>query len=209
MQRGFDNQSVIFLSTLPARGATHRITQLEAKCKISIHAPREGSDQGFYRGGMKGAEFLSTLPARGATGYLAAGHKLIQFLSTLPARGATLCRGSHLYQCLISIHAPREGSDPAFLSSRSLPGNFYPRSPRGERRYSCYAPFKNKTNFYPRSPRGERLVKLLFFHQAARISIHAPREGSDIVEQRMYTVIMNFYPRSPRGERRDEITILE
>ena len=148
---------------------------------------------------------------------------------------------------MISIHAPREGSDCLFFDpdlatcrflstlpargatfrhhfrERRLP-HFYPRSPRGERRPSkrqsrCTA------DFYPRSPRGERLV---FISQALAdilISIHAPREGSDI--QAIPTLVANipisihapregsddsvplpggetayFYPRSPRGERR-------
>ena len=34
---------------------------------------------------------------------------------------------------LISIHAPRVGSDVPFVESQAIPGNFYPRSPRGER----------------------------------------------------------------------------
>ena len=35
---------VIFLSTLPARGATRALRGAASVCKISIHAPREGSD---------------------------------------------------------------------------------------------------------------------------------------------------------------------
>ena len=61
----------------------------------------------------RAARFLSTLPARGATGdkkewYLDA----YKFLSTLPARGATAQpAGLAFDDLLISIHAPREGSD--------------------------------------------------------------------------------------------------
>ena len=100
---------------------------------ISIHAPREGSDPGSLLGSRARRPFLSTLPARGATppsvsmytgwGFLstlpargatrprAAGAHTAKFLSTLPARGATLGRGKSLSEALISIHAPREGSD--------------------------------------------------------------------------------------------------
>ena len=78
---------------------------------------------------------------------------------------------------VISIHAPREGSDSWRM--RSPPGsrNFYPRSPRGERqpRSACRG---CHGYFYPRSPRGERHVR----------NIPA-------------TAIVYFYPRSPRGER--------
>ena len=124
---------LIFLSTLPARGATIRARPIMNFLKISIHAPREGSDRpnrtqptktrNFYprspRGerlsadsgvGNKGV-FLSTLPARGATCADVHVDKAVIFLSTLPARGATL--------------RPARPSAPA--------SDFYPRSPRGER----------------------------------------------------------------------------
>ena len=60
--------------------------------------------------------FLSTLPARGATQLIETSILAeAEFLSTLPARGATwpaLSRSPAVK--LISIHAPREGSDGPF-----------------------------------------------------------------------------------------------
>ena len=102
----------VFLSTLPARGATGNeadslsghsnfyprsprgerqflIQGLQHLRVISIHAPREGSD------------FISCFAAAGIS----------SFLSTLPARGAT---------CFALISFPPVSY-------------FYPRSPRGER----------------------------------------------------------------------------
>ena len=83
--------------------------------------------------------------------------------------------------------------------------NFYPRSPRGERRKLSYAlygreeflstlPARGATqisrergqvenHFYPRSPRGERHAGLDFVGCEIDISIHAPREGSDLLAQ--------------------------
>ena len=64
--------------------------------------------------------FLSTLPVRGATrrsGGTDAGG--FPFLSTLPVRGATPCTSWAGAEGLISIHAPREGSDGGHL----FPGN--------------------------------------------------------------------------------------
>ena len=106
-----------------------------AVIKISIHAPREGSDAGGYARQPDMIVFLSTLPARGATRWKPSLARWSPaFLSTLPARGATkiceTCEGL----IGISIHAPREGSDLRSQSSKhSLAINFYPRSPRGER----------------------------------------------------------------------------
>ena len=57
---------------------------------------------------------------------------------------------------MISIHAPRVGSDQAVAVSKMLRPNFNPRSPRGERRNAMGA-VKNALDFNPRSPRGERL----------------------------------------------------
>ena len=102
----------------------------------------------------------------------------IQFLSTLPARGATFLGVFVKPQTDISIHAPRDGSDPSQQALRIGATYFYPRSPRGER---------------PRQP--ARLKS------APPISIHAPREGSDYRKIILHARMVYFYPRSPRGER--------
>ena len=146
---------------------------------ISIHAPREGSDDDLRPTGGPNHKFLSTLPARGATVHDAVLHRRpAEFLSTLPARGATRsaskgstaasflstlpARGATKFCCEnglikeISIHAPREGSDAQRSGSQSrCTADFYPRSPRGERQGRLLEP-RNQSNFYPRSPRGER-----------------------------------------------------
>ena len=57
--------------------------------------------------------FQSTLPARGATQIARDLLYYNQFQSTLPARGATKNFLKNLLTIRISIHAPREGSDPA------------------------------------------------------------------------------------------------
>ena len=82
-----------FLSTLPARGATLTKSRPRWTLRpISIHAPREGSDNAGRMDSYHAAEFLSTLPARGATQERFVQEYLVDlFLSTLPARGATRC----------------------------------------------------------------------------------------------------------------------
>ena len=55
--------------------------------------------------------FQSTLPARGATISQLSGTPSNEFQSTLPARGATRPVKIGFIISLISIHAPREGSD--------------------------------------------------------------------------------------------------
>ena len=195
----------LFLSTLPARGATQVWRAVWPCGYISIHAPREGSDVHSWRLLSKIKQFLSTLPARGATSAITLlWVRPTIFLSTLPARGAT--RSSHWgpRSSMISIHAPREGSDGAGggVSQMQLL-HFYPRSPRGERLSAGSELLSALGDFYPRSPRGERPPRMS--SMAARrsflstlpargatgggdaegvvgkvISIHAPREGSDL-----------------------------
>ena len=102
-----------FQSTLPARGATEILRDFtKAEDKISIHAPRTGSDEMCCCYSIR-CRFQSTLPARGATSLanLKKG-KRFGFQSTLPARGATeILRDFTKAEDKISIHAPRTGSD--------------------------------------------------------------------------------------------------
>ena len=167
----------LFQSTLPARGATggdagqHRHRHFNPRSphgerrgaaqscvpqrKISIHAPRTGSD---HRGGQPhganapfqstlpargativasyralGFEFQSTLPARGATSGSTQRTSEFSFQSTLPARGATSIIDGITGSIDISIHAPRTGSDRAGRAGVCDAGHFNPRSPHGER----------------------------------------------------------------------------
>ena len=102
-----------FQSTLPARGATRRAADLSTGKRISIHAPRTGSDFSTPEGVAPLEKFQSTLPARGATASKSSRAMRPEnfnprsphgerprvlytvtpsgsFQSTLPARGATL-----------------------------------------------------------------------------------------------------------------------
>ena len=82
------DEGKIFQSTLPARGATAVFNRFRWYIRISIHAPRTGSDD------ITGERLVSE-----------------EFQSTLPARGATGRVGADGRQPDISIHAPRTGSD--------------------------------------------------------------------------------------------------
>ena len=79
---------------------------------------------------------------------------------------------------VISIHAPRTGSDDAEVFAKRVIKHFNPRSPHGERPIR----FKRQTianDFNPRSPHGERQKMSDDFNLDIPISIHAPRTGSD------------------------------
>ena len=147
-----------FLSTLPARGATHESVHQYNAWDISIHAPREGSDgqlygvcpvlQDFYPRSPRGERLL------GAHAY--ASTELISIHA--PREGsdeASTARESH--RRYISIHAPREGSDGHPLRHGRIP-----------RPISIHAPREGSDSF-----------QFYYFIAVFFISIHAPREGSD------------------------------
>ena len=152
---------------------------LEQKYKISIHAPRVGSD-GTYTADKTFAElFQSTLPVWGATTRFRTFPPPVTFQSTLPVWGAT----------------------PLHIANRKPAADFNPRSPCGERprrpenwaicgEFQSTLPVWGATErrcpprparhyFNPRSPCGERPDRQLAAEAAKKISIHAPRVGSD------------------------------
>ena len=196
------DSSRTFQSTLPARGATFAAAFQSRAGNISIHAPRTGSDA------------PNTIRS----------HLPYTFQSTLPARGATLQAHQGLQHQGISIHAPRTGSDADGLTPQRIQIKFQSTLPaRGATpadrqrfctsvRFQSTLPARGATgrmpesaparDFNPRSPHGERPVAAIQYQADRRISIHAPRTGSDVSRSRLEYSTTDFNPRSPHGERR-------
>ena len=108
-------------------------------------------------------------------------------------------------------------------TTASTSRNFYPRPPRGGRRYdSATYKFRLKflstpsarrataataarqpasSDFYPRPPRGGRLQRLGQNAACNQISIHALREEGDAKPLSVHSPADDFYPRPPRGGR--------
>ena len=152
--------------------------------KISIHAPRTGSDDGRRRTSAAAKDFNPRSPhgERPPAGDERGGG--MAFQSTLPARGATPGSCVAVGFLVISIHAPRTGSDPQ-----------HPQKSRGEWLFQSTLPARGATrkiatstnggkNFNPRSPHGERQMRTIVLVDFYKISIHAPRTGSDQNGQR-------------------------
>ena len=57
--------------------------------------------------------------------------------------------------------------------------HFYPRPPRGGRRWAEWLKTSSRSNFYPRPPRGGRRLKYNVMTTTGLISIHALREEGD------------------------------
>ena len=101
-----------------------------------------------------------------------------RFQSTLPVWGATMAELDVVAPVIISIHAPRVGSDSKTILLTWISVYFNPRSPCGERPEALCPPYSTKpfqstlpvwgaTGGYPQG------------NQGFSISIHAPRVGSD------------------------------
>ena len=86
---------------------------------------------------------------------------------------------------------------------RQLPEttHFNPRSPRGERQ-STQDGSISRSIFQSTLPARGATTQHWYNWQILPISIHAPREGSDLVVLIIMVIDRYFNPRSPRGERR-------
>ena len=125
---------------------------------------------------------------------------LLKFQSTLPARGATTQAVMQAPFLLISIHAPRTGSDalPVRLARRSKISIHAPRTgsdgdtsqPRRLGSISIHAP-RTGSDHYLRSGR-------LY---ASRFQSTLPARGATPVLSGRVPVLIYFNPRSPHGER--------
>ena len=102
-----------FQSTLPVKGATNALWNYPSAPRVSIHAPREGSDDVHGEGHWKSL-FYPPPPGRGPTYYGGLEKPAAMFQSTLPVKGATPPPLFLGIAGVVSIHAPREGSDLEF-----------------------------------------------------------------------------------------------
>ena len=117
----------------PRVGSDSRLGVIDGSILISIHAPRVGSDHGFSRPGAVGGYFNPRSPCGERLLVATAFRSTSLFQSTLPVWGATSCSIGGSSDRMISIHAPRVGSDDKSSASRSDRRHFNPRSPCGER----------------------------------------------------------------------------
>ena len=177
---------------------------------ISIHAPRVGSDdiaEQCYNIAKLNFNPRSPCGER-PSDTTVSGRQSSRFQSTLPVWGATHISFGYRQGGLISIHAPRVGSDAVGKQRLRLDRNFNPRSPCGERLPPLCGPtlisiFQSTLPVWGATTR-QRTCRLLREFQStlpvwgatslaadtipaiAVISIHAPRVGSDKNSQTVF-----------------------
>ncbi len=123
------------------------------------------------------------------------------FQSTLPARGATSTRSASTMCAVISIHAPRTGSDRWSSSLCAEQSHFNPRSPHGERHTGAPRRRPCGSHFNPRSPHGERRRRASSRRTSRYFNPRSPHGERRRASRRASARQRNFNPRSPHGER--------
>ena len=167
---------------------------------ISIHAPRGGSDGITSSHAVFRIDFNPRSPWGERPTFSLCRIVLSGFQSTLPVGGATRLPPRYSGRCTISIHAPRGGSDPAYVCSIADIQHFNPRSPWGER---LHHQGKNEFPYQFQSTlpvAGATLQTTLVF-QLALFQSTLPVGGATICARRIFHDLFNFNPRSPWGER--------
>ena len=168
----------IFLSTPSARRATSLHPAMMVCSLISIHALREEGDAFCSCACRCVIISIHALREEGDCVRSLSRQSKRAFLSTPSARRAT----RHLRDCAgdfrISIHALREEGDQKPSRDRNQAGNFYPRPPRGGRRF----PYRDLI-----------IAQKFLSTPSARRATHAYKDYASIIS--------NFYPRPPRGGR--------
>ena len=116
------------------------------------------------------------------------------------------CKKLCVINRIISIHAPRAGSD-FLLSCTAWPfSNFNPRSPCGERP-TRGSRKRSAAKFQSTLPvRGATTHTIKLAH-GAKFQSTLPVRGATQARARLWTLSKNFNPRSPCGERRHIISI--
>ena len=150
----------------------------KSSIEISIHALLAESDRRCFNALRSRSGFLSTLSLRRATARRAsrqqpAGisiHALLAESDSQPNLPGKIIK--------ISIHALLAESDKVSALCKTVPRDFYPRSPCGERP-KRFPPMCTINHFYPRSPCGERRWLRCWQLAARDISIHALLAESD------------------------------
>ena len=168
----------LFQSTLPARGATDPANEAIAERRISIHAPRTGSDQG-RRGAREGLQISIHAPRTGSDPPYNARRRGNFYFNPRSPHGERLFGvGGHFGLPPISIHAPRTGSDLAI--GRPLPKSHAFQSTLPARGATSQGVgVAQNAAFQSTLPARGATVRAGFHVQQQHISIHAPRTGSD------------------------------
>ena len=171
------------------------------KCKrISIHAPRGGSDLVQHVVCDLQPDFNPRSP-RGERPIIQYDGRLYRVISIHAPRGGSdgVTTPDARLQRPITIHAPRGGSDgTSSTNSKLLTATFQSTLPAGGATY-IRGPPERKLEISIHAPRGGSDAGTTGSTPYLLISIHAPRGGSDSRESSIYLVQHYISIHAPRG----------
>ena len=178
-----------------------RFRQLRALLPISIHAPRTGSDHPCASAAAALPHFNPRSPHGERRRPPAAANLSGYFNPRSPHGERPYDLSYYVLHQEISIHAPRTGSDfrdGEVLSAEQL---FQSTLPARGATAICWTSLWGWIFQSTLPARGATILRLRQ-HLRHRISIHAPRTGSDDTPPPSAPPASYFNPRSPHGERR-------
>ena len=173
-----------FQSTLPARGATVRRQPLRRVLRISIHAPRTGSDalSAVFSGVSE--NFNPRSPHGERRQRVDCYKNGFQISIHAPRTGSDGIATRQMLPRRISIHAPRTGSDGVDLQKISTGKMISIHAPRtGSDVQSRHSALAGAISIH--APRTGSDINEVERPRIGGISIHAPRTGSDMMYQRL------------------------
>ena len=180
---GFDQDYEVFLfqSTPPVWGATHCPVRHHVQRRISIHAPRMGSDHSADAQ-SKALDNFNPRPPYGERPSDTDKSSLSVYFNPRPPYGER----PRMFKIPWTSWAfqstpPVWGATCAGKRGKKCGRYFNPRPPYGERHAPQPPAWVRSANFNPRPPYGERPIVSGLSGQPAPISIHAPRMGSDTI----------------------------
>ena len=176
------------------------LTAMIYTLRISIHAPRTGSDIGSSKPSISSVISIHA-PRTGSDESYETKHEAKHISIHAPRTGSDqIASGVHQHTH-ISIHAPRTGSDRTGNRFIRWNAKFQSTLPARGATMTENASGMELNDFNPRSPHGERPWRCWEKEPTREISIHAPRTGSDCTIPVRFAICWNFNPRSPHGER--------
>ena len=169
----------VFLSTLSLRRATARGRDRAPAAAISIHALLAESDNNGVLLLFGQPISIHALLAESDTSAIGFAVKTALFLSTLSLRRATADEFYVAALTNISIHALLAESDCIIMDKLTKPDGISIHALLAESDFAVAVNIKVMGNFYPRSPCGERPLPSTPPNRLRRISIHALLAESD------------------------------
>ena len=192
-----------FQFTHPGRGATDAYRELQERLKFQFTHPGRGATRGRSRLACNTGGFNSRTPGGVRLILTSSVSQSAVFQFTHPGRGATHQSYRCGYNHAVSIHAPREGCDSQTLVCPPAGQGFNSRTPGGvrhtfahHRTTRAWFQFTHPGRGATSTTRTIRQSRLMFqFTHPGRgatvivqdlskgqpVSIHAPREGCDLV----------------------------